>query len=297
MEFISPFEKKTEIVFVSDFFVQDLIGGAELSTDALIKSSPYKTYLIRSNQLTKDLILKNKEKYWIFGNFTNLNFNLIQVISEILNYQVVEYDYKFCKYRSIEKHEFIEKTKCNCNESQLAKLIEIFFKSAHKVWWMSKEQLRFQLNNLPNLGGCNNEVLSSIFDEKTLKKLNELRNNNSSRKGALILDSNNWLKGTAESVNWCNENSVEFSLVKDLQYDDMLRIMRSHEHLVYLPNARDTCPRMVIEAKLLGCELVLNDNVQHRNEPWFNATHHDILNYLNGRTRMFWESLREQIGE
>jgi hypothetical protein len=297
MEFVSPFEKKIEIVFACDFFIQDVIGGAELSTDALIKSSPYKTYQIRSNQLTKDLILKNKEKYWVFGNFANLDFKLIPSISENLKYQVLEYDYKLCKYRSIEKHEFFEKTTCNCHNTQLAKMIENFFGLAEKVWWMSKNQLEFQASKLPNLKQFNNEVLSSVFDEKTLETISELRNKNSNRIGTLVFDSDNWLKGTNESINWCKANNVEFNLIKNATYIDMLKTMRSHETLVYLPNAKDTCPRMVIEAKLLGCELVLNDNVQHRDESWFNESHDGMMTYLKNRTQIFWDSLKNQIGE
>jgi hypothetical protein len=242
------------------------------------------------------LILNNKEKYWVFGNFANLDFKLLSLIATELNYSVLEYDYKFCKFRSVEKHEFVEKTTCNCHNTQLAKMIEMFFGSAKKVWWMSKNQLEFQASKIPNLIKFNNEILSSVFDEKTLKIISKIKNNNSNRDGALIFDSNNWLKGTKESLDWCRVNNKKFTLIKNVSYDDMLNIMRSHQTLVFLPNAKDTCPRMVIEAKLLGCELILNNNVQHQNEAWFNESYENIMNYLKSRTKIFWNSLKDKKG-
>jgi len=46
---------------------------------------------------------------------------------------------------------------------------------------------------------------------------------------------------------------------------------------------------MVIEAKLLGCELDLNELVQHTEEDWFNKSYEEIVNYLKGRPAYFWE--------
>jgi hypothetical protein len=297
MEFSSPFEKKIEVVFVSDFFVQDVVGGAELTTEALIKGAPCRTYRIRSHQLSEDLIHKNSEKYWVFGNFANLNFDLIPFIAKSLNYSILEYDYKFCKFRSVEKHEFVEKIACKCEETQLAELVQNFFLSAKKVWWMSKNQLEFQTSKIPKLIDCNSEVLSSVFDVETLHRFQKLNASNIDRSpNALIFESPNWLKGTANAIDWCKSNGMDFDLVRDVDYDTMLNVLRKHKTLVYLPNAKDTCPRMVIEAKLLGCELVLNENVQHKDEHWFNAETEQILDYLNFRTKVFWNNTLANSG-
>ena len=37
----------SDIVFVSDFFVEDLQGGAELTSEALIESSPFSVYKLQ----------------------------------------------------------------------------------------------------------------------------------------------------------------------------------------------------------------------------------------------------------
>jgi glycosyltransferase involved in cell wall biosynthesis len=72
----------------------------------------------------------------------------------------------------------------------------------------------------------------------------------------------------------------------------MLKKFSLAEGFVYLPQGSDTCPRMTIEAKLLGCKLVLNDYVQHKDEPWFATEDHSItLNYLSGSASRFWSSM------
>ena len=61
---------------------------------------------------------------------------------------------------------------------------------------------------------------------------------------------------------------------------------------MYLPEGGDTCPRMVIEAKLLGCKLVLNDNVEHKNEIWFNTEDmFDTEAYLYAARDRFWNGI------
>ena len=54
--FTSPFgenqvsiPESAEIVFVADLFSEDYAGGAELTSEALIESSPYEVFKIQSS--------------------------------------------------------------------------------------------------------------------------------------------------------------------------------------------------------------------------------------------------------
>ena len=57
--------------------------------------------------------------------------------------------------------------------------------------------------------------------------------------------------------------------------------------IIFRPLDYDTCPRIVIEAKLLGCDLILNDYVQHKDEDWF-LTQESCYKYLKNRPEEFW---------
>ena len=45
-----------EVVFVSDMFVEDYVGGAELTTQALIDTSPFEVYKLHSRDVTLDTL-------------------------------------------------------------------------------------------------------------------------------------------------------------------------------------------------------------------------------------------------
>ena len=96
-----------EIVFVADFFSSDLVGGAELTSEALIKSSPFKVFKLHSKDVNLQNLESGHSKFWVFGNWAGLNKDLIPTVVANMSYSVLEYDYKYCKYRSPEKHEDI----------------------------------------------------------------------------------------------------------------------------------------------------------------------------------------------
>ena len=127
---------------------------------------------------------------------------------------------------------------------------------------MSQKQKEQQKKVFPFLEG---EVLSSVFSNETLQYIADLDVSNKNDKW-IILNSRSWIKGASEAIKYAEDNSLEYELVWGLDYKELLEKMASSRGLIFLPLAGDTCPRMVIEAKLLGCELVLNDNVQHRDE-------------------------------
>jgi glycosyltransferase involved in cell wall biosynthesis len=82
----------------------------------------------------------------------------------------------------------------------------------------------------------------------------------------------------------------------NVPYDSTLAKLAASEGFVYLPVGKDTCPRMVIEAKLLGCKLHLNDNVQHRSEEWFDTEDlESIEEYLYAAPALFWNGIRNSM--
>jgi hypothetical protein len=71
----------------------------------------------------------------------------------------------------------------------------------------------------------------------------------------------------------------------------MLKKLSEYSGLVFMPLGGDTCPRLVIEAKLLGLRLVINENIQHSSEDWWNSDYDIIESYLlNGHNR-FWDKI------
>jgi len=285
-----------KIVFVSDMFVEDYVGGAELTSQALIDSSPYEVFKLHSKDVDINVLQQGIDKFWIFGNFSQLNPQLIPAVVGNLKYSVLEYDYKYCSFRSPEKHMSQLGTPCDCHNQLYGKMISAFYFGSMGMWWMSEKQKDKYLTLFPFLAEKDNIVLSSVFDDKTLGTIKLMRTPKHDRKGWIVLGSNSWIKGCDDAKKWCEANKKEYEIVWNIPYEDVLAKLSVSEGFVYLPPGGDTCPRMVIEAKLLGCELHLNENAQHKDEEWFATDDiESIEGYLYASRAIFWNGIKRMM--
>ena len=65
------------VVFISDFFVDQVLGGGEINDDECIKeliSNGYDLLKIQSHLVTPKIIQENKDYFFIVSNFVNLDF-------------------------------------------------------------------------------------------------------------------------------------------------------------------------------------------------------------------------------
>ncbi len=289
------FKSETRFIFVSDLFVEDYVGGAELTSQALIDSCPLPIETIKSKDVNLKSLEAGHDKFWVFGNFSGMNTELIPTIVANMEYAVLEYDYKYCKYRSIEKHKEAELRDCDCHNDITGKMISAFYQGAKSLWWMSEGQMDHYHNLFPFLSEKENVVLSSVFDDNFFYHVKVLREKykDHDRSGWIVLGSNSWIKGASAAEEWCKENNKKYEVLWGLPYTDVLEKLAQAEGFVYLPLGNDTCPRMVIEAKLLGCDLHLNEFVQHKNEIWFDTEDmFDTEAYLYAARSRFWNALR-----
>ena len=283
----------TNYLFVNDLFLDDYIGGAELTSESIIKASPYNIKKIKSATISEDLIEEYRDWTWIFGNFTQMKYNLILLIlKKKINYHIIEYDFKFCKMRSPEKHVLVG-DKCQCENDSQGKLVSIFFARAKGIWFMSEKQRDEYIRRFSFLEESRSYVLSSIFEEDLINKLLQVDVEKSEE--WIILESPSWIKGTQDAIKYAKENEMHYRLVGGVSYNDMLNTLSLAKGLIFLPKGGDTCPRIVIESHLLGCELVLNDNVMHKDEEWFTGTKQQCINYLKNRSNFFWNTLNKEF--
>lgn len=279
------------IMFVADAFVEDYVGGAELTTEALIKASFLPAYKVRSRSVTPSLMSQNKDKFWMFGNFSSLSQECILYAVKNLQYSVLEYDYKYCIYRSPEKHEAHEGD-CNCATIKQGKLVSIFYAKALQTWFMSYKQLQHYVDKFSFLKSSNCKVLNSVFSDETLDYIETLDTTNKNNKW-IISNSPSWIKGKDIAVNYAIENGLDYELVWGLSHKELLQKLAVSKGVIYLPPGADTCPRFIMEAKMLGCELVLNDYVQHKDEEWFNTVD-TTIKHCRSRTEEFWATLEDK---
>jgi len=286
--------EESDVIFVADMFVDDYAGGGELSTESLFKTSPYSISKIKSNEVNEEKIKLYSQKIWVFFNFRGMDHNLIPTIIQNLNYFIVEFDFKLCQYRSLELHKIKTGKECDCHEQQIGKIISAFFHGAECVFYMSEKQKSTYQKRFPFLEESKNVVLSSIFDEKDLVQIENLRkkrkDDGNNNKWAIV-DGNSWIKGIDQSRKILDDQGEPYDLIGGLTYSDLLRKLSEYKGLCATPLGADTCPRLVIEAKLLGLELKINDNVLHADEEWFLKDLDQIEIYLLGAHERFWTKI------
>lgn len=283
---------KPECFFVNDLFVEDYVGGAELSLETIIDSGPYKKVAkVRSSELTTQLIENNSDAKWVFGNIANLSNEMIKQISELdFQYSFVEFDYKFCKHRNPELYKMVEGATCDYKNTDRGQIMTQFVNNANSVFFMSDNQMKIHTESLPEISNKNMYVLSSLFNEDFFKFIDNIKQKIPKKNEKwVVLGSRSWVKGLNETESHCKEKGYDYDVLWNLPYGQFLEKLGESRGLCFKPSGLDTCPRMVIEAKLLGCELDMNHLVQHKDEEWFNKSYEDIVKYLKGRPAFFWK--------
>ena len=285
---------EANVIFVADAFLEDYGGGAERSTEALFETSPFKVFKLHSSKVTTEEIKKGIDKIWIFFNYRSLDHNLIPLIVANLHYFIVEYDYKFCQYRSIDLHKRETGKDCDCHDTELGKIVSAFMHGSEHIFWMSQKQSEIYHERFPFLKDNNQTILSSVFSVKDLEYIDALKFNKEPHNNKwAVIDGNSWIKGVEGSKNVVVNNNLqsEAEVLSGLPYYDLLRKLSEFKGLSFHPLGGDTCPRTTIEAKLLGLELNLGDKVQHKDEEWFSRDSNEIEMYLLDRHKVFWKTI------
>jgi len=286
-------------VFVADMFAEQYNGGAELSLEALIQKTPDIFVKLNANMVNEKLIDFYKDKKWVFGNFTSLDKGIMKTfIENKIKYYVIDSDYHFCKHRLAELCKVFNAEKdCYCVErTDHGKSVKEFIQHAELVFYRSEKQRDYHLHKL-SLKAEKAKILTSTLDDDSLELIKELRKEYKDKKDKfwVISSSPSWVKGTAQAKAWCNENNKDFVELHGKTHKEALDTLAKAEGLCFLPNGDDTCPRLVIEAKLLGCKIETNDKVLHMEEKWFKTDNLDkIESYLRKISKNFWKTIESR---
>lgn len=288
--------RSAKYVVVSDFFASDLQGGAELTTHALVEHIPRKDiFFLHSVSLTEQLVETNKNKVWILANIAFADTSSLLFLSRTCKYVFIEFDYKLCKYRSLGRHFLSTGKKCDCLDTEHGDVYKSLVSNSKNNFFMSsgqkqvhEEMYRGQLTK--------NLVLGSLFSTKTLDTIKRVHDNLTSNTElktdvwGVLSPGGSWIKGSEATMEWCRYHNLNAEFIPSAPHDEFLIQLGAYKGLVFHPLDFDTCPRVTIEAKLLGLELMLNDKVQHKDDQWFQEiTINNAKNMFDSKKTMFWD--------
>jgi len=282
-----------KIVFVSDFFADQVQGGAEIYDALLVQqleSKGVKVCKFNSHEFTdKHFKLYEKTGFmFLVSNFVNLSESvkkLMQIYSD--RYCILEHDHKYLKNRNPADFK-------NFKAPREMIINQEFYRSAKQVFCQSVKHaevlsLNLGIDNVTNLG-CSLwskeqlELISSKICEKNSK--------------AAIINDPNVIKGTKEAVAVCESKNIDYDLLPKAKYENYLSTLAKYETFVFFPKTLESFCRVLLEARMMGCKLVTNNLNGCTYEPWFRGLKgQDLIDYVDSQRDVVVTKIYDKVFE
>lgn len=263
-----------KIVFVADFFSDEVNGGGELNNEELIRLLSLRgneVIKVKSHFVTQEFILRNKQNKFIIANFANLQETAKKsLISSGCTYIIYEHDHKYLFDRNPGVYP-------NYQAPQNKIINKDFYASANAVLCQSNfhsEIVRKNLflDNIYSLGG-------NLWSESQYELFCEMNKTDKSETYA-IMNSIIAHKNTHEAVRYCEALKLEYSLIDPNQPNIFLRELGKHSTLVFFPKTPETLSRIVVEARMMGMKIKTTKNIGAIHEQWFEKKGLDLIEYM-----------------
>jgi hypothetical protein len=95
-----------------------------------------------------------------------------------------------------------------------------------------------------------------------------------------VLNSGNWIKNTRQAKEFCDNMKISYDLIGNKDYYSFLESLSNYSALVFFPIARETCCRLLVEAKCLGLNVITSDNSGAFKSDWFSRLGMEMIDYL-----------------
>jgi hypothetical protein len=274
--------------FVSDFFRNDLLGGAESNDDNLINylSQFYNVHSIKSNLFS----LKDVEECdaIIVSNFLLLQQNVIEAIIKSKKYIIYEHDHKYVSTRDPSKFlNFVIPKKHLVNEK--------FYNSAKTIVVLTEICKEIINANIPNVQvhsiGC------SLWNDKTFDLLESL-SQKQKNKELCVMKSDNLTKNYLNTLSFCRQNSLSPDSIESSNYHDFLNLMSQYQKFLFIPTVLETFSRICAEAKMMNVSVMTNKRlIGLFSEDYSSQNGSELINTLRQKNAAAYDFFRTEIQE
>lgn len=272
------------IIFISDFFSDEIIGGAELCNEALLSDHLEKKYTVirkKSADISLSFLEEYKNDFFIVANFMLLSEPHKRFLINNSVYVIYEHDHKYVKNNNpgvFPGNLAPEDQLCNLE----------FFKFAKYTLCQSSlhSEVVFKntlLSNIVNLAG-------NIWSDQHLSAIEELigKDRPETLIKHAILRSENKIKGTIPAVNYCYQKNLDFKYIETSYFEDLIKTLHSVEKLVFFPTSIETFSRLAVEARMLGCKLITNSKLGAASDGYLTLEKEQLLSFVRtNKDRIF----------
>ncbi len=267
-------------------------GGAELTDAAAIAACPWPITLRKLSELSPGEVASYD--VIVVGNSQSASAAQLAEIASVGRHVAFEHDLRVCRWRG----NFVRAVdpwhrrqhRCWCPHPEA----QAFFRNAAGVIFLTSFQERIYRQNPFFACGESRVLGSSLFDPAALQRAQAGRQAGG-RSGTCIFASPHRIKGFHAAQRYCRDHQIQPTLIRGIAPDDVLGLFARSERFVYLPIGPEWAGRMVVEARLLGCEVIANDNVGVTGESFWRGSTDQAVEFLRRGPERFWSLVEELL--
>jgi len=274
----------SNIVVISDFFIDETIGGGELNDHELVElmiDRGHKVYRLKSKNVTVELlnalIGEDLSTNFIISNFRMLSEECKRMFysptfkNGQLKYMIYEHDHKYLKTRNPAYYEDYHAPREEIiNYEFYSKAMAILCQSQFHA---DIVKLNLGFSNIVSLGG-------NLWASETLDFLEEQSTKPKQENKYSVMESDIPHKNTAEAAAFCKYKDLDYELIPSQPPLDFLQQLGKNEKLVFFPKTPETLSRIVVEARMMGMTVVANKNIGATKEPWFKFKGKELVDIM-----------------
>ena len=268
-----------KIIFIADFFVEQVLGGGELNNEELMTiflRRGIKLEKIRSQLVTPEYLEKNQQSKFIVANYTYLNMNSRESLME-LEYIIYEHDHQYLPTRNPADFE----------NFQAPKEIIInydFYKHAKAILCQSQFHADIMKKNL-NLDHITN-LSGNVWPSFVLDYI-EILSKKEKQPKCSIMNSQIPHKNTRQAIRFCDYKEMDYELVSSPDYREFL----------FFPKTTETLSRVIIEARMCGMSVITNNLVGATKEPWYKLKGIELIEEVRKMRNRIADTVLEQFND
>lgn len=278
----------SRVLYISDFFLTEVVGGGELNDDVLCNlliEREINLKKIRSSQLKIEHLKKND--FLLISNFILLKKNVKEFITNNCDYLIYEHDHKYLLSRNPGLYKDYKAPKNQITNYS-------FYKNAKKIITQTIFHKRIieknlELNNITNISGN----LWQNYDLEFMREISKMKKNNR----CAVLDSCVKHKNTIDAIKYCHAKKIEFSLVSSNDYHDFLSQLGKNQKFVFFPKTPETLSRVVVESRMMNMGTVINKNVGASYEKWFQLKGPVLIDHMVAKRQEIVDKIIEIMNE
>lgn len=260
----------SNFVFISDFFVEQVLGGGELNDYEI-----YKTFLQRglnTNRINSHSFSKQqleKENFYVISNFINLKKDVKDSLKDY-KYIIYEHDHKYIRSRNPALYKnFMAPKDQIINHDFYKNALAILCQSQFHADIVYKN---LGLQNIINLSGNVWSIESLEFMRQVSKteKINKIS----------ILNTKTSHKNTYGAIIYCIQKKQEYDLISDSSYYSFLKKLGSNKKFIFLPKTPETLSRICVEARMMNMSVIVNGLVGASKEEWYTLKGEELIDYM-----------------